>query len=407
MTITFVAHLTPEPALYGALAAMLAELRALPLLHLPVSHDEERFPGGRQHITAQGQRVSSGLLWVERLTGRDAGAETPWERVRERALNEDLVVPVNPALLPRLEEMMADAGAHGVAVVCLRVVKKNQRYQLEEWESGKVRSNGWMQDEVGRWTVGSVAQPVMRSGQTLRVALAGAAHQHHDANPAMMAALGDAADALAMPVELLFLSPGVSHSQRARLLRSADGIVLPDAFSPETEAIGTEAADWALEQNVPIFGVGSGMPAMVAALAQQCFAAPMPCTLPLAAPRLGNHRITVQPHSALAAAAGSALTLRFHQHHRLNPALLEDLAAAGLQVAATLDNHECAAVTLTDHPFFTGVAGRPELASRRERPQPLLMAFLQQVRQSARSRAISHAALTTSAPPAHPHFLRG
>jgi len=184
MTITFVAHLTPEPALYGALAAILAELRALPLLHLPVSHDEARFPGGRGHITAQGQRVSSGLLWVERLTGRDAGPETPWEKVRARALTEDLVVPVNPALLPQL-------------------------------------------------------------------------------------------------------------------------------------------------------------------------------------------------------------------------------AAAGLQVAATLDDHDCAAVTLADHPFFTGLAGRPEPASRRERPQPLLMAFLQQVRQSKRTRALSHAALTTSAPPAHPHFLRG
>jgi hypothetical protein len=407
MTITFVAHLTPEPALYGALAAILAELRALPLLHLPVSHDEERFPGGRGHITARGQRVSSGLLWVERLTGRDAGAETPWESLRERALREDLVVPVNPALLPQLEAFIADAESHGVAVECLRVVKKNQRYQLEEWESGKVRSNGWMQDDVGRWTVGSVAQPVMRSGQTLRVALAGTAQQHHDANPAMMAALGDAADALAMPIELLFLSPGVSHSQRVRLLRNADAIVLPDAPCAGPGAVETEAADWALEQNLPILGTGSGMQAMVAALAQQCLAAPLPCTLPLAAPRLGNHTIMVQHRSALAAATGSALTLRYHQHHRLNPALLEDLAAAGLQVAATFDNHDCAAVTLADHPFFTGLAGRPELASRRERPQPLLMAFLQQVRQSKRTREISHAALTTSAPPAHPHFLRG
>lgn len=407
MTITFVAHLTPEPALYGALAAMLAELRALPLLHLPVSHDEARFPGGRQHITAQGQRVSSGLLWVERLTGRDAGAETPWERVRERAQREDLVVPVNPALMPHLPGFIADAQAHGVAVICLRVVKQNQRYQLEEWESGKVRSNGWMQDSVGRWTVGSVAQPVMRSGQTLRVALAGSAQHHHDANPAVMAALGDAADALAMPIELLFLPPGVSHSQRVRLLRSADGILLPDDPAGAWEMPGSEAADWALEQNLPILGLGSGMNSMVAALAQQCLAAPLPCTLPLAAPRLGNHRMTVLHRSALAAAAGSTLTLRYHQHHRLNPALLEDLSAAGLQVAAAFDDHDCAAVTLADHPFFTGLAGRPELASRRERPQPLLMAFLQQVRRNAQQQAVSHAAVKRAAPPAHPHFLPG
>src|SRR5471032_366086 len=120
MTITFIAHPTPEPALYGAMAAILAELRALPLCHLPVTHDAKRFANARQHVTAQGQQLTSGLVWLERLTGRSPGAEMDLDSLITRALREDIVIP---SLQPLDRELALRAAENGIEVESLQVVK--------------------------------------------------------------------------------------------------------------------------------------------------------------------------------------------------------------------------------------------------------------------------------------------
>jgi CTP synthase (UTP-ammonia lyase) len=61
----------------------------------------------------------------------------------------------------------------------------------------------------------------------------------------------------------------------------------------------------------------------------------------------------------------------------LNPALLPDLEAAGLRIAAqSLSGAIVDAIELPDHPFFIGMQGHPELSSRPDMPHPLLAAFL-------------------------------
>lgn len=254
MTITFIAHSTPEPALYGAMAAILAELRALPLCHFPVSHDAQRYPNARQHVTAQGHALTSGLVWLERLTGRGAGEETGLESLIYRALKEDIVVPLREPLSAGLAAQIAE---HGIEIESLTVVRNQDKFQLEDCATGKIRSNGWGRDAFGRWALGSVSQPVMRAGKTLRVALVGDFAEQRDSYPAMLAALGDAADALAMNIDVVYVTAALLGSQLDCTLFDVDGIILPGATltQGDHQASALATATWALENRTPVLGI--------------------------------------------------------------------------------------------------------------------------------------------------------
>ncbi len=423
MTITFIAHSTPEPALYGAMAAILAELRALPLCHLPVTHDAKRFANARQYITAQGHQLTSGLVWLERLTGRDAGAECDINTLIKRALKEDMVVP---SVQPMSQELAQLTAEHGIKVESLRVVKQRDKFQLEDAVSGKIRSNGWGRDAFGRWALGSVSQPVMRTGKTLRVALVGDFAEHRDSYPAMLAALGDAADALALSIEVVYVTPNLIGSQLDCTLFDVDGILLPGVLNSAGEnplAGQLAVATWAIENRVPLLGINQGMHLMVAALGQQALGAErvvmhgpsalnaLQTSLPLGNPpqqRLGNQPVHCQAGSLAEQMLGHQATLRYNQRWSLNPLLLDALYSAGLRISASDEKGTGAdAIELQDHPFFVGVQGQPDLQSRRERPNPLLMAFLKEVRHANQQRDVSHAALTKSVRLKHPCFSMG
>jgi len=423
MTITFIAHSTPEPALYGAMAAILAELRALPLCHLPVTHDAKRFANARQYITAQGHQLTSGLVWLERLTGRDAGAECDINTLIERALKEDIVVP---SVQPMSQELAQLTAEHGIKVESLRVVKQRDKFQLEDAVSGKIRSNGWGRDAFGRWALGSVSQPVMRTGKTLRVALVGDFAEHRDSYPAMLAALGDAADALALSIEVVYVTPNLIGSQLDCTLFDVDGILLPGVLNSAGEnplAGQLAVATWAIENRVPLLGINQGMHLMVAALGQQVLGQDrvvmhgpstlntLQTSLPLGNPpqqRLGNQWMYSKAGSRIEQWLGSKANLRYNQRWSLNLQLLDELHVAGLRISGSDEMGQSAdAIELHDHPFFVGIQAQPDLQSRRERPNPLLMAFLQQVRQCNGERDVSHVALTKSVRLKQPYLLMG
>lgn len=423
MTITFIAHPTPEPALYGAMAAILAELRALPLCHLPVTHDAKRFANARQYVTAQGHQLTSGMVWLERLTGRDAGAEIDLKILINRALKEDIVVP---STQPMSQELAVLAAENGVNIESLRVIKQQDKFQLEDAISGKIRSNGWGRDAFGRWALGSVSQPVMRAGKNLRVALVGDFVEHRDSYPAMLAALGDVADALALSIEVVYVTPNLIGSQLDCTLFDVDGILLPGVLNTAGEnplAGQLAVATWAMENHVPLLGINQGMHLMVAALGQQVLGYDrvvihgpsalnaLQTSLPLGNPpqqRLGNQPLYCQAGSRVEQILGREATLRYNQRWSLNPQLIDALYSAGLRTSASDEKGQSTeAIELHDHPFFVGVQGQPELQSRRERPNPLLMAFLQQVRQCNRQRDVSHVALTKNVRLKHPYLSLG
>lgn len=423
MTITFIAHPTPEPALYGAMAAILAELRALPLCHLPVTHDVKRYANARQHVTAQGHQLTSGLVWLERLTGRGAGAESDLKTLMARALREDIVVP---SMHPLGHELRQLAAENNVAIESLQVVKQLDKFQLEDAETGKMRSNGWARDSFGRWALGSVLQPVMRAGKKLRVALVGDINEHRDSYPAMLAALGDAADALALNIDVVYIPASLLGSQLECTLFDVDGVLLPGlpfTSGENPQATPLAVAAWALDNMLPILGINQGMHVMTAALGQKVLGRErvvmhgpaalnaLQTSLPLSeapALRMGNQQVHSKSGSRIEQIIGREATMRYNQRWSLNPHLLDDLHSAGLNISGTDETGLSAeAIELRDHPFFVGIQSQPELTSRRERASPMLMTFLQEVRQNNRQRDVSHAALTQSVRLKQAYFSMG
>ena len=84
------------PANYGALAAVLANVRHATLMHVKAVWDDQVFADAAQHVTADGQLVSSGLVWAERLGVRAVTSPVTASELLDRAAHEDVVVPLHP-----------------------------------------------------------------------------------------------------------------------------------------------------------------------------------------------------------------------------------------------------------------------------------------------------------------------
>ena len=94
--------------------------------------------------------------------------------------------------------------------------------------------------------------------------------------------------------------------------------------------------------------------------------------------RTGDQVIDIVSGTRLSGIIGSERQIRCNHRFRLNPALLPDLEAAGLRVAASSSSGAVVdAIEVPAHSFFIGMQGHPELSSRANMPHPLLVAFLE------------------------------
>lgn len=78
------------------MAAILAAQKHLPLAHLPVSWDIARYPDACQHVIGEGQLMTSGLLWTERMNPQSAGKVMELEDLLNTYGTQDVVVPLGP-----------------------------------------------------------------------------------------------------------------------------------------------------------------------------------------------------------------------------------------------------------------------------------------------------------------------
>jgi CTP synthase len=145
---------------------------------------------------------------------------------------------------------------------------------------------------------------------------------------------------------------------------------------------------------VPTLGLCLGMQSMTTAFAQSCPGleqanmaeaapdAPIKSFSPMAgiqglpAHRLGSHTLRFAD-SALEGQWREHREIRCNHRFMLDPALIEPLRAAGLEITATdLSGQIVDAVDWPQHPFYKGMQGHPELGSRSGNAHPLIEAFL-------------------------------
>ncbi|NDL62221.1 hypothetical protein GRH90_05570 [Enterobacteriales bacterium SAP-6] len=226
----------------------------------------------------------------------------------------------------------------------------------------------------------------------LCIALLGSRRDQLDVYPAIAAALGDAADALSLRLDILFASP---RQPLGDTLDRADGVLLPGGASMANVAGQIAAARYTLDNAIPTLGLCLGMQTMATAVAQRMLGsaevnlaeaeplAPIKSFVPLAETagrphhRLGDQTMLSVPGSRMHALLGDRSGMRYNHRFQLNPALKQSLENYGLRISATDDSGAIAdGIEFTGHDFYLGVQGHPELSSARGRPHPLLMAFL-------------------------------
>jgi CTP synthase len=391
MGLILVHHDTDSPALYGAVAAAIAATRNCGFMHIAARFDTSRHADAEQHVVATGGLAASGLCWFERLSGKPVSPPATIEAVLDAARLTDIVVPVHPPF-------MADADAAKTlsanADEVITVVGRGDHFVEPETQTVLA----W-RDRFGRIVL---EQPETAPAAALRIALVGASRDHLGVYPAALASLADAADSLSVAVDIDFVDPVAFREADAdKLLRPYAGVLLPGGSDMKNVAGQMAVAAFALENDLPAVGLCLGMQTMATAVAWKTFGrrnanlaeadpdAGIKTFLAMAGEekpdggllpehRSGDQTTRAMPGTRLAELISADTVVRCNHRFRLNPNLVGDLEAHGLQVAARgVDGAVVDAIEVVDHPFYMGMQGHPELSSRPGFPHPLIVAFLQ------------------------------
>jgi CTP synthase len=393
MTVILVEHAASEPALHGAMAAVVAHHLGLDLHHTPTRHDLARHADAAQHVVATGDLVTSGLLWYERLTGRSLAPTVDVDRLAEFAGRGDVVVPLGPAVVDALADRLAE---HGIATTRLRVVDEAGIFTLTEGPDDRpcTAFGAWTRDRFGRPVPVEERAPPSNGAPRIRIAFVGRESDQRDVYPATLAALGDAADGAGIDLDVTFLAPhGLDRATAAEVLATVDGVVLPGGSDMGVVAGQIASAEVALARALPTLGLCLGMQTLTtaavrrapggagASLAEADPAAPILTFVPIApgatVHRLGDRRITIAPGSRLAALMGPHPEIRCNHRFRFDTRLEALASAGGIAVTARESVDDIVdGVEGTGATFFLGLQGHPELTSRAGAPHPVFSAFL-------------------------------
>ncbi|WP_296261398.1 MULTISPECIES: glutamine amidotransferase-related protein [unclassified Pseudomonas] len=404
MTLTLVSHSPCSPALYGALAACVAQAEDALLMHLAAAFHPARGADQVQMVAAQGALVASGLVWYERATGRTILPASNVKTIIDTARQRAVVLPWDATLQSDVlrQTLLAHADAAGLSVRHLMVLSQNGAWHVEDHDGIPTAHGRWRQDAFGRWVNHEPDAPHDAYARTLCIALLGSEADQRDVYPATLAALGDAADVAQVDLDIRFIAPAQLDVSQ---LDWVDGIVLPGGSDMTNVPGQIRAARHALASGIPVMGLCLGMQSMTTALAQtlagleqanMAEAAPdaaIKSFVPMAGipglevHRLGERRLQFRD-AALEYRFQHHLTIRCNHRFMLNPDLIQPLLTAGLVITATDVSGQIAdMIDWPAHPFYQGMQGHPELGSRAGAPHPLIMDFLLAAQASANAGA--------------------
>jgi CTP synthase len=394
MALTLVTHADCPPALFGALAASVAwREEAAALLHLPATFAPADGADSAQMVAAAGALVPSGLVWYERLSGREILPSSGTQAIVEAALRASVVVAWHPGYQPDalLQQLLQQARHASVPVRRLTGHAEDDHWFLTD-ESGQPTSHGrWYRDASGRWTAELSRPPAPAPRPRLAIAVLGTREDQRQVYPAGLAALGDAADALGVELDLRFIDPSAPGPAP---LDEVGGLLLPGGSDMANVAGQIAAARQALAANTPTLGLCLGMQSMATAylqglpgfaqanMAEAATDAALYSFVPMAGhPGLAAYRIGDQPLQVRQAELAQRLrdhpTIRCNHRYMLNPQVRRALLAAGLEITATdTSGHIADAIDVPTRRFYKGLQGHPELTSRPGAPYPLIEDFL-------------------------------
>ncbi|HEV2092763.1 MAG TPA: CTP synthase [Rubrobacter sp.] len=253
--------------------------------------------------------------------------------------------------------------------------------------------------ELDEWR--SLVTRTLEAERRVRVAIIGKYIKLQDAYLSVVEALGHAAGANGLKVDLDWVDSEVLEDREStgRRLAGADGVLVLPGFGHRGAEGKIEAARYARETNTPYLGLCLGMQIGVIEFARNAAGLEMANSTEFeqdtphpvidimpdqvgvdmgGTMRLGRWPCKIEPGTLAAGVYGSELVHERHRHrYEVNNAYREALVEAGMVFSGTSPDGRLVEIAeLKDHPFFIGSQFHPEFKSRPLRPHPLFFGFV-------------------------------
>jgi CTP synthase len=244
----------------------------------------------------------------------------------------------------------------------------------------------------------SIVKSLKIQDPTVKIGVIGKYVELEDAYTSIRESLLHAAAAISVNVDVEFISSDVDNLNLDSL-NDLDGILIPGGFGERGVEGKLDAVDYAIENDVPIFGICLGMHSMVIQFARRSgFSGAnssefdennkypvidlmeeqkkinnMGGTM-----RLGSYDCKLLKNTKSFEAYGDELISERHRHRfEFNNEYRDQLVEKGLIVSGTSpDDFLVEIIELPNHPWFVGCQFHPEFKSRPNRAHPLFYSFL-------------------------------
>jgi CTP synthase len=254
--------------------------------------------------------------------------------------------------------------------------------------------------ELDEWR--SLVSRTLEAEQSVKVAIIGKYIKLQDAYLSVVEALGHAAGANGLKVELDWVDSEMLEDRESteKRLAGVDGVLVLPGFGHRGAEGKIEAARYARETKTPYLGLCLGMQIEVIEFARNAAGLEMANSTEFeqdtphpvidimpdqvgvdmgGTMRLGRWPCKVVPGTLAARVYGSDFVHERHRHrYEVNNAYREALEEAGMVFSGTSPDGRLVEIAeLKDHPFFIGSQFHPEFKSRPLRPHPLFFGFVE------------------------------
>ncbi len=229
------------------------------------------------------------------------------------------------------------------------------------------------------------AEATLSGERKISVALVGRHVDKYDAFLSMREALTLAGVINGVRVEIKNVNSDELTDKNVSLLKDFDGVVIPSGFGANDFENKNVAVKYCRENGIPTLMTGMGAQAGAWEFAVNVAGIDPKKTAPIlpiikdGQPffKKGAYKSRLIKNTKLHQIYGKAEIIERHHHRRqINPVITDKLVKGGLVMSADSVEGGIDAYELPDAKFFVGVMYRPELTSRPEAPNKLIVAFV-------------------------------
>ena len=246
-----------------------------------------------------------------------------------------------------------------------------------------------------------VVKSLQKQDTEIKIAIVGNYVELEDAYISVREALKHAAASLGVNLDLKYINSDVDDLEMEELA-NVHGILIEGGFGESSLGGKLQAVNYAMANEVPIFGICLGMHSMIIEIAREIGMDDadsrefnQDTTNPVivlikkqekiekmgGTLRLGSHEVKIKDNSIASEAYDEDVVVERHRHrYEFNTEYKEKLEDNGLVVSGTTpDDSSIEIVEFKNHPWFLGCQFHPEFKSRPNKAHPLFISFVDAV----------------------------